>query len=340
MKRKLLFLICPFVFLGLEGNVWAQQTVVPAGTLLRCTLNEPNFSSATAEVGDPVICHADAMQQFGREIFPRGTYLTGRLEGYKDPGHFFGKGWLQLEFDRIVLPNTDLPVPGKIIAVRGYRVEREGKIRGHGHAKRDAIEWIFPPLWPWKALTLPAEGPRPTLKGEVPITLRLMEDVTVPQASAALPRASRQPTAESFTMPLSMPKSIPSIRYVPPNTPVMQNSAGIGLLRPGSSAATDPGSADMEGLRTASSWHRFGQTVEGSNSGLDHRPAALTLIALKSETIYAVSDYWFDNGHLSYVLSSGTEQMVDINEVDWRRTTQLNAELGVTLTLRSARHAN
>ena len=148
MKRKLLFLICPFVFLGLEGNVWAQQTVVPAGTLLRCTLNEPNFSSATAEVGDPVICHADAMQQFGRDIFPRGTHLTGRLEAYKDPGHFFGKGWLQLEFDRIVLPNTDLPVPGKIIAVRGYRVEREGKIRGHGHAKRDAIEWIFPPLWP------------------------------------------------------------------------------------------------------------------------------------------------------------------------------------------------
>jgi len=32
--------------------------------------------------------------------------------------------------------------------------------------------------------------------------------------------------------------------------------------------------------------------------------------------------------------------MVDINEVDWRRTTQLNAELGVPLTLRSARHAN
>ena len=49
MRRNLLFLICPFVFLALQENVWAQQIVVPAGTLLRCTLNEPNFSSATAE---------------------------------------------------------------------------------------------------------------------------------------------------------------------------------------------------------------------------------------------------------------------------------------------------
>ncbi len=142
MKRKLLFLIGLFVFLGLEGNVWAQQTVVPAGTLLRCTLNEPNFSSATAEVGDPIVCHLGATQQFGREAFPRDTYIAGHLEAYKDPGHFVGKGWLQLSLDRIGLPNTELPVPGKVIAVSGYRVDREGKIRGRGHAQRDAVEWL------------------------------------------------------------------------------------------------------------------------------------------------------------------------------------------------------
>src|SRR6267143_1261280 len=80
MKRKLLFLICPFVFLGLEGNVWAQQTVVPAGTLLQCTLNEPNFSSATAEVGDPVLCHLRSVTSFGQQAFPRGSYLVGQRE--------------------------------------------------------------------------------------------------------------------------------------------------------------------------------------------------------------------------------------------------------------------
>jgi hypothetical protein len=216
MQRKILFLIYPLIFLGVPPSTRAQQIVLPAGTLLRCTFNEPNFSSETAQVGDPVLCHADVIQQFGRTVFPRGTYLAGHLEAFKDPGHFFGKGWLQVEFDRIGLPDTDLPVPGKIIMVRGYRVDREGKIRGRGHPTRDAVEWMFPPLWPWKVLTLPARGPRPALKGEVPVTLRLIEDVTVPQASASVSPRSRRSASEPLHAPQSPPKSRSSLRYLPP----------------------------------------------------------------------------------------------------------------------------
>ena len=32
-----------------------HDVLLPAGTLLQCTLNEPNFSTATVEVGDPVL---------------------------------------------------------------------------------------------------------------------------------------------------------------------------------------------------------------------------------------------------------------------------------------------
>ena len=220
MKRKILFLIYPLVFLGLQRSTRAQQIVLPAGTRLRCTFNEPNFSSATAEVGDPLLCHADAIQQFGRTVFPRGTYLAGHLEAYKDPGHFFGKGSLQVVFDCIGLPNTNLPVPGKIIAVRGYRVDREGKIRGH--ARRDALEWMLPPLWPWKVLMRPARGPRPALKGEVPVTLRLMEDVTVPEATASVSPTSRRTAAKSFTTPKSAPLGAFSLRYLPPTMPALR----------------------------------------------------------------------------------------------------------------------
>jgi hypothetical protein len=42
------------------------------------------------------------------------------------------------------------------------------------------VGWAIPVLWPVKILTLPVRGPRPTLKGEVRITLRLLEDVEVP----------------------------------------------------------------------------------------------------------------------------------------------------------------
>jgi len=64
-------------------------------------------------------------------------------------------------------------------------------------------------------------------------------------------------------------------------------------------------------------------------------PVQLTLIALKGEAIYAATDYWIEGGRLFYVLRSGAEGAWDLNEVDWDRTAQLNAERGITVTLRA-----
>ncbi len=313
MRRSFLYLMFLLVFAGLQESARAQEVVVPAGTLLRCTINEPDFSSATTEVGDPLICHPNSLQEFGRVVFPRGTYMTGHMEAYKDPGHFVGKGWLQLEFDRIGLPNADLPVPGKIIAVRGYRVNREGKIIGHGHPKRDAVEWMFPPLWPWKVLTLPARGPRPALRGEVEVTLRLMDDVAVPQAAASEWKKFGQPRAQSSagTQSITRPTSSFPVRYLPPITPATQNELGA-----------------------AASFQRPFRGTE-SDSAAERQSTRHTLFALKDETIYAVDDYWLESGRLIYVLLSGAKGSVDLREVDWGRTTQLNAERGVTVTLRT-----
>src|SRR5260370_16926615 len=140
-----------------------QNSLVPAGTLLQCTLDEPNFSSATAAIGDPVLCQLRTMQEFGRPVFPRGSMLGGHLEADKEPGHFVGKGYLKLTFDRVILPTGDLPVPAKIIQARGYKVDKQGDIDGNGHANRDVVEWIPPPLSPWKVLALPSRPPPPTL---------------------------------------------------------------------------------------------------------------------------------------------------------------------------------
>src|SRR5215467_13402534 len=159
----------------------AHDVVLPAGTLLQCTLNEPNFSTKTVEVGDPVLCHLKGVTEFGQQAFPRGSYLVGHLEASKNPGHFFGKGYLKLQFDRIGVPTGDLPLDAKVVSTRGYKVDKQGKIDGKGHAVRDVVEWMIPPLWPWKVIMLPARGPRPTLKGETAISLRLMDDVDIPQ---------------------------------------------------------------------------------------------------------------------------------------------------------------
>jgi hypothetical protein len=196
MKRLISFLAGSAAILISATVIRAQDQLVPAGTLLQCTLNEPNFSSATAAIGDPVLCHLRTTQQFGRPMFPRGSMLGGHLEADKEPGHFVGKGYLRITFDRVILPNGDLPVPAKVIQARGYKIDKQGDIDGKGHATRDTVEWMLPPLWPWKVLTLPARGPRPALRGEEPLELRLMDDIVIPRFLAQMPHADRPPFAQ------------------------------------------------------------------------------------------------------------------------------------------------
>jgi hypothetical protein len=186
----------------------STEEILPAGTLLQRTLDEPHFSSRTAAIGDPVLCHIGTLGAFGRSVFPRGAYLAGHFQDFRDPGRFFGKGWIELTFDRLVLPGAvTLPLSAKVIFVTHLRVDQEGRIHGRGHPKRDAVGWAVPILWPVKVLTLPARGPRPTLKGEVRITLRLMEDVDVPpdvssRTSALAPQVRRfRPSSQDTSSP-------------------------------------------------------------------------------------------------------------------------------------------
>jgi len=188
------------------------QTLVPAGTLLHCTLDEPNFSSQTAQVGDPVLCHLNSVEMFGRPVISRGALLSGRMDEYRDPGHFIGKGWLQLEFNGLTLPTGNFPLNAKVISATRYRVDREGKIKGKGHPTRDAIEWSIPILWPYKVLTLPARGPRPTLKGETRLGLRLMEDMHLPDRYS---RASSSRSSTSWpTHPIEEPTMHPHVKSI------------------------------------------------------------------------------------------------------------------------------
>jgi len=103
---------------------------------------------------------------------------------------------MKLEFDRLILsPSTEVHVATKVVSVRRYRMDAEGKILGRGHPKRDVFFWTIPILWPVKLMTLPARGPRPTISGEVPITLRLMDDVCIPLC-APQPRQGLRPQAD------------------------------------------------------------------------------------------------------------------------------------------------
>jgi len=317
MRRISAYLGISVLFLSVQASTKAQDILVPAGTLLRCTLDEPDFSSKTVDIGDPVVCHLAALRQFGKTVFPRGSYLGGHLEADKEPGHFVGKGYLKIEFDRIGFPDSDIPMPSKIIAAKGYKVDKKGDIVGKGHATRDTVEWLIPPLWPWKVLTLPRRGPRPTLKGEEQITVRLMDDIDVPRQGASLRSYERPPApasyhSQSFRMPVSLKNSEKPANDAPDISEIgyeATNAAPDGATTTNASATSE---APAQMVRTSS-------VVTG-------QPARVRLIALKSENVYAVTNYRINGGSLSYVLASGGTGSVDLTEVDWRATSRLNGE--------------
>jgi hypothetical protein len=282
----------------------SNQVILPAGTLLRCTLNEPNFSSKTAEVGDPVVCSLRSMLLFNRAVVPRGAYLGGHLEADKDPGHFFGKGYLKLEFDHIGLPDEEVPLPAKIIAASGYKVDRQGKIIGHGHATRDLVEWMMPPLWPVKLLTLPARGPRPTLKGEERLTLRLMDDVAIP----AEPLRGLHSIGRSSPEDSPRGNDVAPSRYAAPQVP----------------APARPSTKDKVAASSDTS----------ATSG------AQNVLVLQDGTASLAKSLRVDGDQLSYRLADGSLHVVKLDEVDWTKTFQNNAENGTVLALTGASAAH
>lgn len=168
--------------------------VVPAGTIIQCITAEGRISSKTAALGDPVLCQVSRFTAFGRSVLPYGSYLAGTFDDYKDPGRFIGKGWMVLKFDRLVIsPDTIIPIETKVVDVPNYPVDNEGKIHGKGHAVRDVLTWSIPILWPVDLLELPRRGPRPTLKAETKITVKVMDDIEIPQFQD-LPESPSQPT--------------------------------------------------------------------------------------------------------------------------------------------------
>ncbi len=157
------------------------EQLVPAGSVMQCMISD-KVSSKTTNVGDPVLCMVSHSEVYGRSVFPYGSYLVGHFAEYKDPGHFVGRGWMELKFDRMVMGNdTEVPLSARVIATsEKYPVDRDGRIHGTGHPVRDTVEWLIPVLWPIDLINLPRRGPTPVLKPETRLTLKLMDDLGLP----------------------------------------------------------------------------------------------------------------------------------------------------------------
>lgn len=211
----------------------------------------------------------------------------------------------------------------KLVSVPHYKVNAEGSIRGRGHPRRDAIEWTIPILWPEKLITLPMRGPRPTLKGETRILLRLMEDVSIPTAAAVTSTAAASPPVPLALRPRVNPSessslsvsSSPRIRYGSPSVPAMEAQPSLTTF----SRVMDRAS------------------FEDSNRPPESRRRAPrpTVLILKNGNAHLATNHWLEADHVVYIDNDGTPQVIPIDDVDLPMSAQINGERGVPFVLRS-----
>jgi hypothetical protein len=282
----------------------ATEQLVPAGSLVQCTVAEPKLSSKTTDIGDPVLCQVSHVELYGRSVFPYGSYLVGRFEEYKDPGHFVGKGWMELKFERMVIPpDRVLPVAAKVVYAPKYDVDKQGRIHGKGHPVRDTVEWMIPVLWPIDLINLPRRGPRPELKAETRLTLKLMDDLGVPMSQTASNYYYPQPSPPQQTPYGFSPR--PPATYVPQAAPPPP-SAYIPMTAPVARPV----------------WVA---------------PPVVTVLMLRDGYGQFASDYWYEGpGRLRYVPMNGAPVVIPAEALDFARTVEVNRRRGVTFNIRSA----
>jgi hypothetical protein len=182
---------------------------------------------------------------------------------------------------------------------------------------------MLPPLWPWKIIMLPARGPRPTLKGESMLTLRLMDDVQIPQV-----QASNGPDWHFFGRPevqrdnyYQQPYQGASNRSSEPAIPQL-------AVRNVSVSSSEPPRAEEIPQVTYASYISK-EAVGGGGAA-----AGVPVFMLKSGMALEVGNYTYQDGRISYELASGGSGVISTDEVDWTTTTRMNSQRGVRVTLR------
>jgi hypothetical protein len=219
--KKTLSALSLLLLAGPAVSYASSEQLVPAGSLVQCIVSDAKISSKTTAIGDPVLCRLTRVEQYGRSELPYGSYLVGHFEDYKDPGHFVGKGWMELKFDRLVMqPDVVIPISARVVEVPKYNVDKNGRILGNGHPVRDTVEWLIPVLWPIDLINLPRRGPRPVLKPETRLTLKLMDDMGIPSREDS----RREQAALIERAPAPQQAYAPQPNYTPQPTYAPQQS--------------------------------------------------------------------------------------------------------------------
>ena len=170
------------VFLGVwTANAKAASCPVtlPAGIIIRVVPDEKLTGGLTS--GPTVLTVSSDVRFFPNRppLIPRGSKVLGTIVDSKNAGRLYGKARLQLGLTTILTADScEDAIAGQIVEAGKHKVEND-VIRGQGHARRDVIALLFPPTTIYQLLRLPSRGPKLIVDGETPLTIKLMETVSL-----------------------------------------------------------------------------------------------------------------------------------------------------------------
>ncbi len=170
---------------------------------------------------------------------------------------------------------------------------------------RDTVEWAIPILWPIDLLNLPRRGPRPVLKAETQLTVKVMDDVVVP----IYPPGTRSEEGFAHRAPMSYSRPQAYARpevYTPQLTAPATASPLVTIAAPAQPAVP---------FLTAS--------------------APVTALVLRSGYTALATHYWFEGGvRVRYVDVAGTQYSFPIEQLDLSKTLDANRRRGSQFVIR------
>ena len=177
-----------FVFLAVHAHVMYAAPVecpatLPAGVTIRVFPDEKLMAGVTS--GPTILTVTSDVRFFPNRppLLARGSKVLGTIIESKQAGHFHGKAKIRIALTSILTSDfCEYPIDAKITEAGRYKLS-DGVILGGGHAKRDTIALMFPPTTIYQLFRIPSRGPKLVVNNETPIIIKLLEPVSLGQAS-------------------------------------------------------------------------------------------------------------------------------------------------------------
>jgi hypothetical protein len=181
-----------------RSNSCAQT--LPAGLVIRI---EPDEKILAGKTDGPLLLTvtSDVRLFPGKPpIVPRSSKVFARTVESKQAGRLWGRAHYEMSIDTILTPNEcEYSIDAKLIEAGKYKVKKS--IVGKGHARRDALLWLFPPTTLYQLIRLPARGPKLILDEESSLAIRLLQPVHLQQSDANAGSVGRNAYSEGPQKP-------------------------------------------------------------------------------------------------------------------------------------------